>query len=157
LGYLATDQYFYPRMTGKEYLEFCLHARKLPQENFDRFNSIFDLPLKQEVNSYSSGMKKKLGIMGLLVQNNTILILDEPYNGLDIESVLLVGELLKKLQKVGKTILISSHILSSITEITSKLFLLKDGNLTDYSNRNIEELKSELLNEDRLNKLNDLF
>jgi len=68
IGCLATEQYFYPKMLGKEYLQFCLHARKLPTDNHDRYNEIFDLPLNKQIDSYSSGMKKKLGIMGLTLK-----------------------------------------------------------------------------------------
>ncbi|MFT4660037.1 MAG: ABC-2 type transport system ATP-binding protein [Patiriisocius sp.] len=157
IGYLPTDQYFYPRILGKEYLQFCLHARKMPVNDYEKYNDLFELPLKTEVRSYSSGMKKKLGIMGLLLQDNSIYLLDEPYNGLDIESVMLVGKIIEKLALQGKTVILSSHILSSITDITKNIFYLKNGVLTDYREKSISSLTEELLSGDKLSKLDSFF
>ena len=84
VAFMQTNTYFYPYMQGIEYLE--LIAAQNPNFDPHHWNKIFELPLHQLIENYSTGMKKKLVFMGVLAQNKPILILDEPFNGVDIES-----------------------------------------------------------------------
>ena len=84
IGYLETNNFFYNRMTGGEYLRFF--QQKNTNFNLEEWNTLFDLPLNHYVTSYSTGMKKKLAFLGILSLNRPILILDEPFNGLDLET-----------------------------------------------------------------------
>jgi hypothetical protein len=77
----------------KEYLQLLCNARKVKAPNFEEKN-IFELPLNQYAISYSTGMKKKLALTGILLQNNEVLILDEPFNGVDIQSNILITEII---------------------------------------------------------------
>ena len=90
---LPTNPYFLDRLTGREYLQFICHAQQIRPPDFDKRN-IFDLPLDDYANQYSTGMKKKLALLGVLIQQKDCFVLDEPFNGVDIQSNLLITCLL---------------------------------------------------------------
>lgn len=129
LGFLQTTPFFFSKMTGREYLQLLINAKKLPPVDFDEQN-IFDLPLDEYVENYSTGMKKKIAILGLLFQKNDSLILDEPFNGVDIQSNMIITEIIHQLKKQGKTILIASHIFSTLSDTCDEIFLLEKGTFT---------------------------
>jgi ABC-2 type transport system ATP-binding protein len=83
LGYLPTEPYYFSKITGKEYIQLLVTAREKKIEKIDDKN-IFDLPLNQYASTLSTGMKKKLAITAILLQENNYFILDEPFNGVDI-------------------------------------------------------------------------
>ena len=115
-------------MTGKEYLQLLCVSRNIIEKDFDDKN-IFDLPLKQYASTYSTGMKKKLALTAILLQQNEYFILDEPFNGVDIQSNIIITELILKLKELKKTIIISSHIFSTLSDICNEIHLLKDGKI----------------------------
>lgn len=126
IGFLETNPYFLSRITGKEHLQFCCHARNIKTPHLEDKN-IFDLPLQQYATTYSTGMKKKLAITALLLLNDDILILDEPFSGVDIQSNMMILEILKMWKRQGKTLIISSHIFSTLEETCDEIHLLKEG------------------------------
>ncbi len=128
LGLLFTDPFFFKRMTGQEYIQLLLNARGIKVTAIEAKN-IFNLPLNQYASTYSTGMKKKLALTAILLQENKIFILDEPFNGVDIQSNIIIAEVLCELKKLGKTIIISSHIFSTLAETCDEIFLLKDGEI----------------------------
>lgn len=125
IALLETENYFYPNMKGLEYLQ--LIRNNLPQ--IERWNSVFDLPLDQLTQEYSTGMKKKLALMGVLLQDREVLLLDEPFNGVDLESNEKIISIIKRLRS-DKTILVSSHILGALTEISDQIHVLDQGRIT---------------------------
>ncbi len=129
VGFLPTNPIFLSRITGWEYLKLLCVARKIKTENFEEQN-IFELPLNQYAETYSTGMKKKLALMGILLQKNEIYILDEPFNGVDIHSNMIISEIIKKLKAKQKTILISSHIFSTLSDCCDTIHLLKNGEIS---------------------------
>ena len=126
-GLLPYEPYFYPRLTGREYLEFCLQARRRPLTDFAGWNQLLELPLDQYADEYSAGMRKKLALLALLVQQFDYLILDEPFNGLDLEANLLLKALLRRLRERGTGILLTSHILGALTETADEITVLVGG------------------------------
>lgn len=104
LGLLLTEPFFFSKITGKEYLQLLTNARQVELLNVQDKN-IFDLPLNQYTSTYSSGMKKKLALTAVLLQQNEIFILNEPFNGVDIQSNLVIIEIIKKLKALGKMII----------------------------------------------------
>lgn len=126
LGLLLTAPYFFSKITGKEYIRLLCNARKKPTGDIDERN-IFDLPLNQYASTYSTGMKKKLALTAILMQENKCFILDEPFNGVDIQSNIIITDIIHKLKDLGKTVLISSHIFSTLSETCDEIHLLKDG------------------------------
>ncbi len=128
LGFLQTIPYFFSKITGREYLQLLSNARDINVEDLDNRN-IFELPLDQYASTYSTGMKKKLALTAILMQKNDLFILDEPFNGVDIQSNMVIMEIIKKLKEIGKTMLISSHIFSTLSETCDEIYLLKEGKI----------------------------
>lgn len=126
LGFLPTNPIFLSRITGWEYLKLLCTARGIQTDQFEQKN-IFDLPLEQYAATYSTGMKKKLALLAILLQQNEVFILDEPFNGVDIHSNMIISELIQQLKTAGKTILIASHIFSTLRENCDEIFLLRNG------------------------------
>lgn len=127
LGYLETHNFFYSRITGAEYLKM------FPTSNLnfdlDAFQSFFQLPLNDLVEHYSTGMKKKLALLAILKQEKSLYILDEPFNGLDLETNKVLEVTLDILKQKGKTILISSHILAPLLEVCDEIHYLSGGKM----------------------------
>lgn len=128
LGLLFTDPFFFPKITGEEYLRLMCNARDVKIDDFNSRN-IFDLPLNQYAMSYSTGMKKKLAILAILLQENDYFIFDEPFNGVDIQSNIVITEIILKLKEMNKTVLISSHIFSTLNDTCDHIHLLQDGEI----------------------------
>lgn len=128
LGLLFTEPFFFSKMTGKEYIQLLANARNVELNNIDDKN-IFDLPLSDYVTNYSTGMKKKLNLLAVLFQHNDCYILDEPFNGVDIQSNIIIAEIIHELKNLGKTILMSSHIFSTLSETCDEIYLLKEGRI----------------------------
>lgn len=126
LGLLLTEPYFFSKITGKEYIQLLCNARRKKIDNIDDGN-IFDLPLNQYASTYSTGMKKKLAITAILLQGNKYFILDEPFNGVDIQSNIIITEIIHKLKELNKEVIISSHIFSTLSDTCDEIHLLKNG------------------------------
>lgn len=127
IGYLPTELFFFKLMTGMEYVQFVCQARNRKIENIAHRN-IFDLPLNDYVSTYSTGMKKKLALFAILLQDVPYYILDEPFNGIDFQSSMLVFDLINALKRQRKTVIMSSHIYSTLTQTCDEICLLEDGN-----------------------------
>lgn len=128
LGLLLTEPYFFSKITGKEYIQLLANARQTELTNIEDKN-IFDLPLNQYASTYSTGMKKKLALTAILLQENNVFILDEPFNGIDIQSNLIITEIIKRFKKLEKTVIISSHIFSTLANTCDEIFLMKNGKI----------------------------
>lgn len=124
ISYLETENYFYPYITGKEYLEyFSQHKENSLKELTEKFR----LPLNKFVQDYSSGMKKKIALMGMLMLDKPINILDEPFNGVDFEGVHILYEIIRELKDKNKIVVISSHIIETLFHTCDKIAILEDG------------------------------
>lgn len=126
ISYLVTENFFYSNITGREYLSLFRN------ETFDsdKWNGLFSLPLDQIADGYSTGMKKKLALMGILKQDKPIMILDEPFNGLDIETCRIIRSILLRLKDKGKTIIITSHIIETLTNLCDYIHYLEKGTIS---------------------------
>lgn len=151
LGYLSTEPYFVPWMTGEEYLHLLCAARNKTIKD-SAIGQIFDLPLQDYISTYSTGMKKKLAITGILLQGNECFILDEPFNGLDLQSNFLLTGIIQKLKELGKTILVSSHIFSTLSDSCDVIYILQQTKPVrrilrpDFAKLQ-DELRADLLHE----------
>jgi ABC-2 type transport system ATP-binding protein len=126
LGYLPTEPYYFSKITGREYIHLICNARGHRGVDPDLKN-IFDLPLNQYAITYSTGMKKKLALTAILMIPNEIYILDEPFNGVDIHSNRIISEIIHMIREAGKTLLLSSHIFSTLKETCDEIHQLKEG------------------------------
>jgi ABC-2 type transport system ATP-binding protein len=126
LGLLLTEPFFFQKITGQEYIQLLCNARNIKLTDIENRN-IFDLPLNQYASTYSTGMKKKLALTGILLQDNKYFILDEPFNGVDIQSNIIITEIIHTLKAIGKTVIISSHIFSNLHDTCDEIHLLSNG------------------------------
>ena len=126
LGLLLPEPFFFARITGREYIRLLCHGRGMDVRDVERRN-IFDLPLDQYASTYSTGMKKKLALTAILLQENKYFILDEPFNGVDIQSNIILTEIINKLRALNKIVIISSHIFSTLSDTCDEIHLLRKG------------------------------
>ena len=144
IGYLQTEPFYFSKITGREFIQLLCNARNKKIENLDNKN-IFELPLDQYASTYSTGMKKKLALTAILLQENQFYIFDEPFNGVDIQSNLIILDILRELKKIGKTLIISSHIFSTLNDICDEIQLLKNGQfIKKVYKEDFEKLEQEM-------------
>jgi ABC-2 type transport system ATP-binding protein len=156
LGLLLTDPFFFSKITGKEYIRLLCNARGKTSLELDSKN-IFDLPLNQYASTYSTGMKKKLAITAILLQENEYFILDEPFNGVDIQSNIILTEIILKLKELNKIVIISSHIFSTLSDTCDEIHLLRKGeqikSVQKSEFKNLEQEMKEIIIGNRIEKL----
>lgn len=147
-GYLSASSFFYSQITGGEHLEFCMRAKGLPvnPSKIKDLNEIFQLPLNRYASEYSTGMKKKLGFMALLLEDNDVFILDEPFNGVDLKGCILMKKLIQQLKEKEKTVIISSHLIASLREICDIIHYLNEGIIyKEYHQETTKEIEEDIL------------
>ena len=157
LGFLPTEPFFFSKITGAEYLRLLCKARSVASDAVEEKN-IFDLPLKEYASTYSTGMKKKLALTALLLQENSYFILDEPFNGVDIQSNIILVDVIRKLKELNKIVVISSHIFSTLGDTCNEIHLLTEGRLSKTVQKEEfkkleEEMRSVSIG-DRIERLN---
>lgn len=141
IGVLIEEPGFIPSHTGFNNLKILADIQgKISDDQIKESLNIVGLDPnnKKLVKKYSLGMKQKLGIAQAIMENPEILILDEPMNALDLESVKKIRNLLLELKKKGKTILIASHNKEDIELLSDKIFMLDKGRVlsnTDLINK----------------------
>lgn len=133
LGYMPDFFGFYDALTAYEYLDFFAAVQGVPAANrravvLDLL-ALVDLSHKAEadVNSLSRGMKQRLSLARTLVHDPALLVLDEPASGLDPRARVQLRELIAELHRMGKTILISSHILAELEGICTHMGVIDEG------------------------------
>jgi ABC-2 type transport system ATP-binding protein len=135
VGYVPEEALLYSHLSGYEYLQLVGRLRGLPERELTRkIDALLKLcllhPFKRSpIVSYSKGMKQKVMMLAALLHNPQILILDEPFSGLDVSSVLVFRKLLKSLAAAGKTILFSSHVLEVIEKICDRVLIIHESRL----------------------------
>jgi ABC-2 type transport system ATP-binding protein len=131
IGYLETENFFYSNITGIEYLRLFLNNRV----KIEKWNNLFELPLNELIDNYSTGMKKKIALLSIIFQNKPILILDEPFNGLDLQASRTLSSIIKEISKT-RTVIISSHILDTLLNLCDTISYLKNGKIEFTKNEN---------------------
>jgi ABC-2 type transport system ATP-binding protein len=135
IGYMPDAFGVYEDLTVEQYLHFFAAAygldRRERARTVDGVLSLTDLADKRRdsVDVLSRGMKQRLGLARVLLHDPKLLLLDEPASGLDPRARIEIRELLKELKKMGKTILISSHILHELSELCTRIGILEAGKL----------------------------
>ena len=149
IGAIIETPGFYPNLTGTENLEIFAKLRGTPQPNaVKNALEVVGLPYKDKklFSKYSLGMKQRLGIANAILHDPELLILDEPTNGLDPIGIAEMRNFIKNLSvERGKTILISSHILSEISLLADDIGIIDHGVLLEESSmEELEKKKSEI-------------
>ena len=152
VGYLQASNHFYPRLTGREYLRVFRSAR--PDFDIEGWNQLFELRLDALVETYSLGMRKKLALLGVLSLGRPFLVLDEPYNGLDLETNHILGRLLRELTARGTTVLVTSHVLGTLKDGCDAVHLLAGGRIPRrFGPAEYAEIEDHLLDKEVARKL----
>lgn len=139
ISYLETENYFYPYITGKEYLSYFSKEKLVKTIEL---TEKFQLPLDKFVQYYSSGMKKKLALIGMLMLDKPINILDEPFNGVDFEGVHLLYDIILELKQSNKTVIISSHIIETLFHTCDRIVTLENGKISNiFEKDDFEKLR----------------
>ena len=135
IGYLAQTPLLYDRLTGREFLRFLGGLYGLAEVNIearsDHLLELQHLPDKAEqlIESYSGGMRHKIGLCGALLHEPPVLILDEPLAGLDPYSARRVKDMLRDLCRQGSTVFLSTHVLEIAERVCDRVGILDQGRL----------------------------
>ncbi|WP_242917052.1 ABC transporter ATP-binding protein [Pontibacter liquoris] len=144
LGALCEDNPLIEEFTGLEYLSFVARLYRLsPAETEERITSLTNYffsdkeSLQKNIAGYSTGMKKKIGIVAAILHKPRVLLLDEPFTGLDPIAAQLLVQLIRSYRNPNRVILISSHDLNYVERVATHIGVLNDGQL--MYNGTIEE------------------
>lgn len=135
IGYMPDFFGVYEDMTVREYLYFFAAAYRLPPASRrDMVGSVLELTdltekIDAPVDALSRGMKQRLGLARVLLHDPELILLDEPASGLDPRARIEIRELLKELRNMGKTLLISSHILSELAQLATRIGIIEAGKM----------------------------
>jgi ABC-2 type transport system ATP-binding protein len=131
IGKLIESPGYYANLTGYENIKYYDFIFRLGEKRIKEVLTLVGLENagNKKVKYYSTGMKQRLGIAKAIFHKPDLLILDEPFNGLDPEGIYQMRELMKQMKEEGKTIFFSSHILGDIEKICTHLGILDKGKL----------------------------
>ena len=135
VGFLPDEPVFYSYLSGREVLELSagMHGLDVQTVLLEMVPLIKRLGMGEAMSAYaddySRGMKKKLGLLLALIHNPPLLILDEPTNGLDVESTRLFFELMRELAAGGTTIVFSTHLMDQVERLCSHIAIIREGTI----------------------------
>ena len=131
IGAVLEHPIFYPYLSGQKNLELNAMIKQCPVENIPNVLELVELADRRDdkYKTYSLGMKQRLAIASALLNEPTVLILDEPTNGLDPMGIAEIRELIKKIAANGKTIMLASHLLDEVQKVCTHFAVLKKGNM----------------------------
>jgi len=160
LGYVPEEPHLYAHLSGLEYLTMVGQLRDLPAkptaERIDGLLRLFSLHSDRHapISGYSKGMRQKVLLSAALLHNPELLLLDEPFSGLDVGTGLVLRSLIQELASRGKVVLFSSHELETVERVCSHVVILHRGRIvaddsiahlrTIMSLPNLEEIFSQL-------------
>ena len=126
---------FHPGRSGRNHLRVLATATGIPQWRVDEVLKLVGLtePAGRRAAGYSLGMRQRLSLAGALLGEPQVLVLDEPANGLDPQGIRWLRELLRTLASQGKTILVSSHVLSEIEQIADEVVIIHRGKFVEHA------------------------
>ena len=146
MGYVPEEPYLYNHLSGVEYLTMVADLRGIPaREANNRIDGLLRLLSLHDdrhaaISGYSKGMRQKVLIAAALMHNPELVLLDEPFSGLDVGSALVLRTLITELAARGKVVLFSSHELDTVERISNRVVILHRGKLV--ADDSIERLRS---------------
>lgn len=147
MAYIPDNPDIYPHMTGIGYLNFICDLyqvdKKLRNERIDRYAEMLEIrnDLGDTIGSYSHGMKQKIAIISSLAHEPDLLILDEPFVGLDPKATHTLKKMMKDYVKRGHAIFFSSHVLEVVEKLCNKVAIIREGVL--IASGPIDEVKGD--------------
>lgn len=168
IGYVSDDSDVFLRLKGIEYLNFMADVYGVDQENrkkhIESFAKRLDMEnaLSDKIQSYSHGMRQKIVIMGALIHNPSVWILDEPLHGLDPKSAFILKEMIKEHVDAGNTVFFSTHVLEVAEKLCDLVAIVNKGKIQFTGDLNalrteqakdgsLEALFLELTNDEEIN------
>lgn len=133
MALLETEPAFYVGMTGRDLLDLTAHYH--PSSDPEPYLRLFALPADEPVDNWSTGMKRKLALSSVLMQRKEVVLLDEPFNGLDMESLYVTRQLLSRRRAEGATLVVTSHLMEPLAELCDDLFVLDGAAIAARYNR----------------------
>lgn len=146
IGYVPDSNDLYDRLTGLEYLNFMADIYQVDaarrREHIEKYLSIFSLEdaASSQIRSYSKGMKQKLMVIGALIHQPPVWVLDEPLSGLDPRAAHLLKEEMKRHCAAGNTVFFSTHVLEVAEKLCTRIGVIAHGQLRAQGT--MEELRS---------------
>ena len=146
IGYVPDGNDLYDRLTGMEYLNFMADVYQVDaarrKAHIEKYLDIFELEdaINSQVRSYSKGMKQKLVVIGALIHNPPVWILDEPLGGLDPRAAHLLKEEMLRHCREGNTVFFSTHVLEVAEKLCTRIGVIDHGSLRAQGT--LEELRS---------------
>lgn len=147
IAYIPDNPDLYEYMSGIQYLNFIADIFNVSkgdrQERIYKYTDMFELTdnLSQYISEYSHGMKQKLAIISALIHNPKLIIMDEPFVGLDPKAAHIVKELMREICDNGGAIFFSTHVLEVAEKLCDKIAIIKDGKLVKTGTT--EEVKGD--------------
>ena len=129
-GYVPEEPHLYSHLTGLEYLVMVGQLRGLPSKRTaERIDGLLQLlglhgSRHSPLSAYSKGMRQKVLLAAALLHNPDLILLDEPFSGLDVTSALVIRNLLKEMARRGKVVLLSSHELETVERVCTRVVIL---------------------------------
>ncbi len=147
VGYVPDDHSVYEKLTGREYVNYMGSlfgvSKELKKERLEKYSKQFGLrnELDNQISSYSHGMKQKICLIGSLIHNPKLWVLDEPMMGLDPTTMNEVKSCIRNYVKEGNTVLFSSHNLETVEKVCDLVGIINKGKLVKLIN--LEEAKKD--------------
>ena len=135
LGYVPEEPHLYSYLTCPEYLRLVGSLRRIPSakldDKIDRFMQLLGIydERYQTLSSFSKGMRQKVLIAAAVLHNPRVVILDEPFSGLDVTAARLLKAFVRGLADEGKLVVFSSHVLEVAEQVCSRVVILKEGRI----------------------------
>lgn len=128
-SYMIDNTVLYEYLTGLDHLKFICETHKLSKDSIRKSVELMGIKhfINKKVGEYSLGMKQQLLFTMTILNDPDFLVLDEPFNGLDPSTIIKVRKIILEFARQGKTILLSSHNLAEIDEMTTHIVFIKDG------------------------------
>ena len=146
MGYVPEEPYLYSHLSGSEYLTMVAQLRGLPaKQSSERIDGMLRLlslhdDRRASISGYSKGMRQKILLIAALMHNPELILLDEPFSGLDVGTSLVLRSLIQELAARGKVVLFSSHELDTVERVCSHVVILHRGKVV--ADDSIERLRS---------------
>lgn len=135
MAYVPDNPDLYENMTGLDFINFVCDMYDTPtnirKENIEKYAKMFEIEnnLNDDISSFSHGMKQKVALISALAHNPKVLVMDEPFVGLDPKAVFDMKNIMKEMTKEGKTIFFSTHILDVAEKLCDRVAIIKKGNI----------------------------
>jgi ABC-2 type transport system ATP-binding protein len=156
LGYVPEEPFLYTHLTAPEYLRLVGGLRGLEDaildQKIERFLDLFGLTDDRysTLSAYSKGMRQKVQLASALLHNPELIVLDEPFSGLDVSTGLMLRSVIKSLANEGRTILMSSHVIEVVEQLCTDVVILSDGRVVAHDR--VDRLR-ELQNDESLEQV----